>query len=208
MKRTPEKRQAILDAAAEEFRDKGYERASMSDIGLRTGFSKTTLYGYFGAKEALLAALVDEATENGVAAMLEVLAGAGPHLAVTLERFAGRYLSYALSPSVCSLRRVLAAGAGRSELDLRCRDLGAARIDAALAGYLRAQMEAGALRGGDARGSAQQFRALLEASWFDRVLFDYGSGPGPGQVEEEIEFALAAFLRAWAPALPVATDAS
>jgi AcrR family transcriptional regulator len=208
MKRTLEKRQAILDAAAEEFRDKGYERASMSDIGLRTGFSKTTLYGYFGAKEALLAALVDEATESGVAAMLEVLAGAGPDLAIALECFGGRYLSYALSPSVCSLRRVLAAGAGRSELDLRCRDLGAARIDAALAGYLRAQMEAGTLRGGDARGSAQQFRALLEASWFDRVLFDCGAGPGPGQVEQEVEFAVAAFMRAWGANLPVTAGAS
>lgn len=203
MKRTPERRQAILDAAAEEFREKGYERASMSEIGLRTGFSKTTLYGYFGAKEALLAALVDEATESGVAALHEVLAGAGPDLAGTLERFAGRYLSFALSPSVCSLRRLLAAGAGRAELDLRCRDLGAARIDAALAGYLRAQMEAGALRGGDARGSAQQFRALLEASWFERVLFDCGAGPGPGQVEQEAAFALEAFMRAWGQHLPL-----
>ena len=203
MKRTPEKRQAILDAAAEEFRDKGYERASMSDIGLRTGFSKTTLYGYFGAKQTLLAALVDEATESGVAAVQAVLAGAGPDLAATLERFAGCYLSFALSPPVCSLRRVLAAGGGRSGLDPRCRDLGAARIDAARAGYLRGQMEAGTLRGGDARGSAQQFRALLEASWFERVLFDCGAGPGPGQVEEEIAFALAAFMRAWSHVLPL-----
>ena len=207
MKRTLEKRQAILDAAAEEFRDKGYERASMSDIGLRTGFSKTTLYGYFGAKEALLAALVDEATESGVAAVHEVLAGAGPDAATTLERFAGCYLSFALSPSVCTLRHLLAAAGRRSEVDLRCRDLGAARIDAALAGYLRARMEAGTLRSGDARGSAQQFRALLEASWFDRVLFDCGAGPGPGQVEEEIAFALDAFMRAWGNPLQAASAA-
>lgn len=201
MKRTLEKRQAILDAAAEVFRDKGYERASMSDIGLRTGFSKTTLYGYFGAKEALLAALVEEAAESGVAALHEVLAGAGPDLYATLERYAERYLSFALSPSVCSLRRMLAAGTGHG-LDPRCRDLGAARIDAALAGYLRAQMDAGAVRVGDARGSAQQCRALLEASWFERVLFDHGAGPGPGQVEQEIAFALAAFMRAWGHPLP------
>jgi AcrR family transcriptional regulator len=180
----------------------------MSDIGLRTGFSKTTLYGYFGAKEAMLAALVDEATESGVAAMHAVLAGAGPDLQTVLERFAGRYLSFALSPSVCSLRRLLAAGAGRSELDPRCRDLGAERIDAALAGYLRTQMDAGTLRGGDARGSAQQFRALLEASWFDRVLFDCGAGPGPGMVEQEIAFALAAFMRAWGQAPPPSAGAA
>jgi AcrR family transcriptional regulator len=127
MKRTLEKRQAILDAAGAVFRDKGYERASM-----------------------------------------------------------------------------LAAGAGHARVDLPCRDLGAARIDAALAGYLRAQMDAGILRRGDAHGSARQFRALLDASWFDRVLFDCGAGPapglGPGQVEQELQFALAAFLRACEPA--------
>jgi AcrR family transcriptional regulator len=217
MKRTLEKRQAILDAAAAVFRDKGYERASMSDIGLRAGCSKTTLYGYFGSKDALLAALVDEATASGVAALQEVLGASGtgfaPALAparaitvaATLERFGGRYLAFALSPSVCTLRRVLAAGAGHPGVDLPCRDLpcrdlGAARIDAALAGYLRAQMDAGILRRGDAHGSARQFRALLDASWFDRVLFDCGAGPGPGQVEQELQFALAAFLRAWEPA--------
>jgi AcrR family transcriptional regulator len=208
MKRTLEKRQAILDAAAAVFRDKGYERASMSDIGLRTGCSKTTLYGYFGSKDALLAALVDEATGSGVAAMQEVLAASGADVATTvattvagtLERFAGRYLAFALSPSVCTLRRVRAAGAGRPDVDLPCRDLGAERIDAALAGYLRAQMDAGTLRRGDAHGSARQFRALLDASWFDRALFDCGPGPGPGQVEQEVQFALAAFLGAWEPA--------
>jgi AcrR family transcriptional regulator len=208
MKRTLEKRQAILDAAAALFRDKGYERASMSDIGLRTGCSKTTLYGYFGSKDALLAVLVEETTASGVAALQEVLGASGADVATTgaatvaatLERFGGRYLAFALSPSVCTLRRVLAAGAGHSGVDLPCRDLGAARIDAALAGYLRAQMNAGILRRGDAHGSARQFRALLDASWFDRVLFDCGAGPGPGQVEQELQFALAAFLRAWEPA--------
>jgi hypothetical protein len=34
MKRTLEKRQAILDAAAALLRDQGCERASMSDVGL------------------------------------------------------------------------------------------------------------------------------------------------------------------------------
>jgi AcrR family transcriptional regulator len=208
MKRTLGKRQAILDAAAAVFRDKGYERASMADIGRRTGCSKTTLYGYFGSKDALLAALVEEATGSGVAAMHEVLGASGADVATTgattvagtLERFAGRYLAFALSPSVCTLRRMLAAGAGHPGVDLPCRDLGAARIDGALAGYLRAQMDAGTLRSGDAHGSARQFRALLDASWFDRVLFDCGAGPGPGQVEQELQFALAAFLRAWEPA--------
>jgi AcrR family transcriptional regulator len=204
MKRTPEKRQAILDAAAQVFRESGYERASMSDIGLRTGFSKTTLYAYFGAKEALLAALAEEATEAGVAllheALQEALAAPGADLAATLERFAGRYLAFALSPPVCTLRRVLVSTAGRAGLDPRWRDLGAARIDAALGGYLRMQMDAGTLRSGDALAAARQFKAMLEAPWFAQVLFDSADAQAPAPANEDRQLAIDAFLRAWRPA--------
>lgn len=195
MKRTPEKRQAILDAAAAVFRESGYERASMSDIGLRTGFSKTTLYAYFGAKEALLAALAEEATEAGVALLHAALATPGADLAMTLERFGGRYLAFALTPQVCTLRRVLVSTAGRAGPDPRWRDLGAARIDAALAGYLRTQMDAGLLRAGDALTAARQFKAMLEAPWFGQVLFDSADAPAPAN--EDVQLAIDAFLRAW-----------
>jgi AcrR family transcriptional regulator len=198
MKRTPEKRQAILDAAAEVFRESGYERASMSDIGLRTGFSKTTLYAYFGAKEALLAALAEEATEAGVVSLHESLAAPGADLAATLGRFAGRYLAFALSPQVCTLRRVLVSTAGRPSHDPRWRDLGAARIDAALGGYLRMQMDTGKLRAGDALAAARQFKAMLEAPWFGQVLFDSADAPAPAN--EDAQLAVDAFLRAWRPA--------
>jgi AcrR family transcriptional regulator len=174
----------------------------MSDIGLRTGFSKTTLYAYFGAKEALLAALAEEATEAGVAllhgVLHEALAAPGADLATTLERFAGRYLAFALSRQVCTLRRVLVSTAGRAGLDPRWRDLGAARIDAALAGYLRIKMDAGLLRSGDALAAARQFKAMLEAPWFNQMLFDSADAPAPAN--EDAQLAIDAFLRAWRPA--------
>jgi AcrR family transcriptional regulator len=202
VKRSFEKRQAILDAAAEVFRDKGYERASMSDIGLRTGFSKTTLYAYFGSKEALLAALAEDATEAGVAALHEALAAPAADFGAGLERFAGRYLAFAQSPTVCTLRRVLVSTAGRAGLDPRWRDLGAARIIAALAGFLRSAMDAGFLREGDARAAARQFKALLEAPWLDQALFDYCDASAPLEPDEDGLLAVDAFLRGWRAAPP------
>ncbi|MFC5478600.1 TetR/AcrR family transcriptional regulator [Massilia suwonensis] len=199
MKKTEARRGAILAAAAEVFQESGYERCSMSDIGARTGFSKTTVYGYFASKETMLAALLEEAAERGVGAVQAALGAPAAQIDALLERVAGAYLSFALSASVCTLRRVLVATAGRIELDARWRDLGAARINGALAACLRAQMDAGRLLRGDAHGAALQFKALLEAPWFERVLFDQGAGPGPGQVEEDAHFAVATFLRAWAP---------
>lgn len=203
MKRTPEKRQAILDAALALFDEGGYERASMSDIGQRTGFSKTTVYGYFASREALLAALVEEATETGVAAIQAALAAPSAGLAARLERFADAYLAFALSPLVCTLRRVLVATAGRLELHARWRDLGSARINVALAAALRAGFGAQALPGLEAHAAARQLKALLDAPWTERMLFDHGVAPGSGQVEEGLQFALAAFLRAWPPAAAI-----
>ena len=202
MKRTQEKRQGILDAAAALLGEGGVERISMADVSLRSSCSKTTVYGYFASMDVLLAALVEEATERGVAAVQAALAEHHSGIEATLEGFADAYLGYALSPQVCTLRRVLVAAAGRIELGPRWRDLGAARISAALAACLRVQMDAGKLQRGDAHRAAQQCKALLEAPWFERVLFDQGAGPGPGQVEQETQFAVAAFLRAWAPISP------
>jgi AcrR family transcriptional regulator len=45
--KTEGKRLAILKAAADVFREVGFERASMSEIRARIGGSKATLYNYF-----------------------------------------------------------------------------------------------------------------------------------------------------------------
>ena len=47
------RRQAILDVAAEVFREHGFEHASMSEMTARLGGSKSTLYSYFASKEEL-----------------------------------------------------------------------------------------------------------------------------------------------------------
>lgn len=47
------KRQAILDVAAQVFRQLGFEGASMGEIRARVGGSKATLYNYFSSKEEL-----------------------------------------------------------------------------------------------------------------------------------------------------------
>ena len=51
--KSDEKRQAILDVAAEVFREAGFERASMSEICTRVGGAKATLYNHFASKDEL-----------------------------------------------------------------------------------------------------------------------------------------------------------
>ena len=55
----PNRREDILQAAREVFRQSGYEKAHMADIAQRAGVAKGTVYLYFESKRALLDALCD-----------------------------------------------------------------------------------------------------------------------------------------------------
>ena len=61
------KRQAvrgqILRTAADLFREHGYRATTLDHIATRLGMSKASLYTYFGAKEAMLAAISRETIE-------------------------------------------------------------------------------------------------------------------------------------------------
>jgi AcrR family transcriptional regulator len=52
------RRDAALDAALAEVRDKGFERLTMSGVAARAGSSKESLYVWFGSKEGLVAELI------------------------------------------------------------------------------------------------------------------------------------------------------
>ncbi len=63
----PEKQEAILSAAAEEFAERGYEAASLNRIIERAGSSKGSVYYYFEDKADLLATVVERAVERAMA---------------------------------------------------------------------------------------------------------------------------------------------
>lgn len=53
-------RQALIDAAFDEIRRKGFGRASLDDVLKRTGVTKGALYHHFGSKQELGYAVVEE----------------------------------------------------------------------------------------------------------------------------------------------------
>lgn len=57
--RAARRREAILEAAAQVFTDKGYNGASIRDIADAANVADGTIYNYFANKEALLLALFD-----------------------------------------------------------------------------------------------------------------------------------------------------
>src|SRR5579862_1832213 len=104
--KTEAKRQAILKAAGEVFRELGFERASMSDIRARIGGSKSTLYSYFPSKEILFF----EVMHNAKALELEAITGSlnpdAEDLKQELVRFGQNFLTVLYSPDAIAVRRL------------------------------------------------------------------------------------------------------
>jgi TetR/AcrR family transcriptional regulator, cholesterol catabolism regulator len=57
------RRQALLDAAAEMFAERGYHGASMRDIATRCDLQAASLYSHFTGKEQILVELVERYTD-------------------------------------------------------------------------------------------------------------------------------------------------
>src|SRR5258705_2057994 len=69
--RQAERRQAILDAALEEFAGRGFEATRLDDVARRAGIAKGTIYLYFRDKESLFQELVRTMLSPVVGTLLE-----------------------------------------------------------------------------------------------------------------------------------------
>ena len=114
--KTEAKRQAILKAAAEIFREVGFERASMSEIRARIGGSKATLYNYFPSKEKLFFEVMSQATELELGAITAALNPEAVDLKQELLHFGQRLLPTLYSPEAIAIRRLAIAELGHSNI--------------------------------------------------------------------------------------------
>lgn len=67
------KKQQMLQAALDEFYEKGFTAARMDDIAQRCQLSKGTLYLYFNSKEALFSALIETIAKPNQAHIITLL---------------------------------------------------------------------------------------------------------------------------------------
>ncbi|WP_019912172.1 TetR/AcrR family transcriptional regulator [Paenibacillus sp. HW567] len=68
-----DRREQILQAAAEMFLQKGVSNLKISELAAAAGMSQGLLYRYFSNKEEILATLVEQATQAIIQQMQEVL---------------------------------------------------------------------------------------------------------------------------------------
>src|ERR1035438_9432826 len=114
--KTESKRQAILQAAAEVFREVGFERASMSDIRARIGGSKATLYNYFPSKEKLFFEVMHHAKEVELGAILGDLDADTHDLKKELLHFGQKLLTVLYSAEAIAVRRLSIAESRHSDV--------------------------------------------------------------------------------------------
>lgn len=151
-----QRRESILDAAAEVFTTVGYRAAKVADVAARIGVSEPVIFQNFGSKEALFAAVLDRAALR-IRAELDGLAGQhGP---------ASTLLAHVLSPSPARARHEPGSG-GMLFADAAAllADPGIAeparRVARALAGHL-----ADLVRRGQADGSIRADADADAAAW-------------------------------------------
>lgn len=192
--KTEAKRLAILEAAAEVFREVGFGRASMSQIRARLGGSKATLYNYFPSKEKLFLEVMHHAKEH----KLQALGGApnpdARDLRQELLEFGRRLLALPYSPECIATRRLVIAESGYSNFGKTWFEWATVPVEKRLTDFLRKVMRRGVLRRGNPKTAAIHFLSLLESELTERSLLGVIESVEAGAIRGAVRRAVDAFL--------------
>ncbi|KGJ77569.1 TetR family transcriptional regulator [Cryobacterium roopkundense] len=88
----------VVRAARDLFWDRGYDRASLSDLEGATGLNRSSLYNAFGNKRGLFDAAVQDYLDSVIRPRLAVLQSAAPNESALLEYFEGLRRTVATLP--------------------------------------------------------------------------------------------------------------
>jgi AcrR family transcriptional regulator len=193
--KTEAKRQAILKAAAEVFREVGFERASMSEIRARIGGSKATLYNYFPSKEKLFFQVMYQAKELELGAIAAALdADTDDDLKQELLHFGQELLSVLYSPDAIAIRRLAIAELGHSNIGKVVFEGSMVPMEKQVAEFLRKAMKRGVLRTADPKIAAMHLLSLLESELLQRVLLGVMGSVKPEAAKSAVRRAVEVFL--------------
>jgi TetR/AcrR family transcriptional repressor of mexJK operon len=197
----PDKRRAILDAAAPIFGNEGYERASVDAIAAAAGVSKPTIYSHFGGKEQLFRESVADSAAQQNAEALQVILTLDLTTArwlASLHQLGAKLVECQRTPCAVYLRRMIAAETARDPQVYRTvRERAADPILEALAGRLAMLSNAGHLRIPDPALAARQFLALVGAQVGE--LTEEGHRAVPDAVlRRAVDAGVDTFVRAYA----------
>ena len=194
-----DRRGQILDAAFEEFSEKGFKGATIKSIARAAQLqSPALIYWYFPGKEALFR----EVLEARIPVLRTVRDPAGlldlPPEKV-LPIIARGYLSTFDNPAAQRMARLMIGEAmRRPEIAEVFGNTVIKRVLGFLKGYMERQIELGRLRPHDARSSARAFMGMLIPQAGGKLIFPVIREDGPTD-EEHLETTASIFLEGLKP---------
>jgi len=195
--KTDARRQAILSAAIEVFRELGYERASMAAISTRVGGSKATLYSYFKSKEELFAEAMLDAVDADFQPLVALLVTSDEELPVLLRRLGLGYVQLMRTPHALAITRTAVAEGANAKLGAMLYERGPRQGLDEIAAYMEHLIDQKRIRPVNPRIAALHLKGLLDAGNQEPLLF--GAAPEL-DIEECVDAAVDTFLRAYATA--------
>ncbi len=189
-----EKRARILQAAHAEFCEAGFDGASMDRLAKAADVSKPTLYQYFGDKDGLFAAVLEE----GRAHIIAPLVGGDGTLVDRLWRFSWTYARFVLRPDMLSLARLILGEAGRRpQSAVQYHQSGPARAFDGLVEFVSAADAAGELDIDDPKRAANDLWSLILSGPRDHYLHHVADRPTEAELLAAIGHGLGVFLKAY-----------
>lgn len=190
------KRDALLAAAWDVFRRRGYALASMDEITRRAGGSKVSLYAHFGDKERLFEAVVRQRAQEVVASLPPPVSGS---LLQRLSGLASAMTASMTSPAVRDLHRVaLSAQFESAAIGRLLYEHGTRRVLARVSEILAAEMKAGRLRADDPGAAAEALFGLIVGAGYVRFALGVPERLSVKQRQARVDRAARDFLAAYA----------
>ncbi|WP_445143510.1 TetR/AcrR family transcriptional regulator [Dyella sp. Tek66A03] len=188
------KRALLLSMASELLLARGYAAMSLDELVRNAGQSKTNVYSWFGGKEGLFLATIDDLLTEILNPLLD-----NDFLALPLEdglrRLADGVLTAVLGTRALALHRlVIAESPNFPEVAEAWFKAGPERTYAICTSFIAGHQKAGRLRKGDAKRAAVHFHDMLTADLEHRLLLGLGKPPRKAERSKLIDDAIDTFL--------------
>ncbi|MEH6576839.1 MAG: TetR/AcrR family transcriptional regulator [Amphritea sp.] len=165
MNQSERKRAAIVDAAINEFREKGFQATSMDALSARAGVSKRTVYNHFANKEALFQEIIQQLFSYS-AELTDYTYHPERPLDEQLSAIARQKLELMKTPRFRDLVKVLMAECIHSpELTSMAMEQ-LSQQEQGLDSWISAAIADNKLKGVEPHYAADQFMALIKSSAF------------------------------------------
>lgn len=197
--RPNDRREALLQAAAEVFFEQGYAATSIDAIIERAGGSKRNIYNEFGNKEGLFSAIVTKNADKVLSTLaMEEIEGHG--LRETLTAFGQHLMSGYMSPTLIGIYRMAVTEANRfPDLVRLFYEQGPGRATSQLAEVLEGAKERGEIRADDCLRLAGHFVGMIRDNLHLQVVLGLRPPPSEQEVREAVASAVEVFLNGVRP---------